>query len=65
MSKTKEYRIVINKIKKAVKEEMNHAIHWELSDWSYEGELYVKSMVCNELAEEFINNEIDNKNSYD
>ena len=45
MSKTKEYRIVINKIKKAVKEEMNHAIHWELSDWSYEGELCGKNML--------------------
>jgi len=51
MSKTKELRIVIDKVKEAVQDEMDKNIHWELTEWNYEGELYVKSIVCAELAE--------------
>ena len=51
MSKTKKYRIVIDKIKEAVQDEMDHATHWGLEEWTYSGELYVKSIVAKELAE--------------
>ncbi len=51
MSKTKEYRGIIDRIKEAVQEEMDHAVHWEVTDWNYEGELYIKSIVARELAE--------------
>ena len=51
MSKKNKYKIVINKIKEAVQDEMDHAAHWSLEEWTYSGELYVKKEVAKELAE--------------
>tara|TARA_X000001382_G_scaffold13179_1_gene8609 strand:- start:1664 stop:1846 length:183 start_codon:yes stop_codon:yes gene_type:complete len=47
----KNYKEIINTIKQAVEEEMDHAAHWGLEEWTYEKELYVKSIVARELAE--------------
>ena len=55
MSATKEYRIVIDKVKKQLIKELDRIVHWELTDWDYDGEKYVKELVIKELRDE-INN---------
>ena len=52
MSTTKEYRMVIDKVKKQLTEELDRIVHWELTDWDYDGEKYVKELVIEELRNE-------------
>ena len=52
MSKTKEYRMIISKVKEQLTKELDRIVHWELTDWNYEGEKYVKELVIEELRDE-------------
>ena len=52
MSATKEYRMVIDKVKKQLTKELDRIVHWELTDWDYDGEKYVKELVIKELRNE-------------
>ena len=53
MSATKEYRVVIDKVKKQLTKELDRIVHWELIDWDYDGEKYVKELVIKELYEKY------------
>lgn len=53
MSATKEYRIIIDKVKKQLTKELDRIVHWELTDWDYDGEKYVKELVIKELYEKY------------
>jgi hypothetical protein len=52
MSKTKEYRMIIAKVKEQLRQELDRIVHWELTDWDYDGETYVKELVIEELRDE-------------
>lgn len=52
MSTTKEYRMVIDKVKKQLTKELDRIVHWELTDWDYDGEKYVKELAIEELKNE-------------
>ena len=52
MSKTKEYRMIIDKVKEQLRQELDRIVHWELTDWDYDGEKYVKELVIEELRDE-------------
>ena len=42
MSKTKELRILIDKIKTQTKVELDRIVHWEVTNWSEDKEKYIK-----------------------
>tara|TARA_R110002020_G_scaffold440540_2_gene651182 strand:- start:1605 stop:1781 length:177 start_codon:yes stop_codon:yes gene_type:complete len=53
MSKTKELRILIDKIKLQTKVELDRIVHWEVTDWSEDKEKYIKRIISEELFHEY------------
>jgi len=55
MSKTKELRVLIDKIKLQTKVELDRIVHWEVTDWSEDKENYIKRIISEELFHEYRN----------
>ena len=55
MSKTKELRILIDKIKLQTKVELDRIVHWEVTDWSEDKENYIKRIISEELFHKYRN----------
>ena len=56
MSKTKELRVLIDKIKLLqTKTELDRIVHWEVTDWSEDKENYIKRIISEELYHEYRN----------
>jgi len=53
MSKTKEYRMIIDKVKEQLTKELDRIVHWELTDWSEDKENYIKRIISEELFHEY------------
>lgn len=53
MSKTKELRILIDKIKTQTKVELDRIVHWEVTNWSEDKEKYIKRIISEELFHEY------------
>jgi len=53
MSKTKELRVLIDKIKLQTKTELDRIVHWEVTDWSEDKESYIKKIISEELFHEY------------
>lgn len=53
MSKTKELRMVIDKIKLQTKVELDRIVHWEITNWSEDKENYIKRIITEELFHEY------------
>ena len=53
MSKTKELRVLIDKIKLQTKVELDRIVHWEVTDWSEDKEKYIKRIISEELFHEY------------